>query len=385
MTLTREIVNNLQLARAKTGREFVVVSRSDSTLRGHYPGEIHALMDALELEVDGVLLIPFFLEGGRLTAHDVHYVTEGEFLIPAAETEYATDATFGYRYSNLRDWVSEKHAGEIAPSDVEHVTLDTIRQGGPRAVADVLCALSNEQICVINAVSYRDLEVFVSGLLKVEAEGKRFVYRTAASFVRVRGGIAPQPLLTYSDLDINPGGGLVVVGSYVRKTTQQLKALRALSHLTWVELDVPALLQASQRHDVVATATRDVGWAIDRGLDVVLYTSRDPVVAHETLTPLQIGDIVSHALVQIVSELPAPPGWVVAKGGITSSVIATEALGVERAEVLGQAIPGVPVWRIGKESRWPGLSYVVYPGNVGDAEALARMVRILRGEDDLDA
>jgi uncharacterized protein YgbK (DUF1537 family) len=383
--LTREIAGNLSLSREETGRDFVVISRSDSTLRGHYPVEVHALINGLHLEVDGVLLIPFFLEGGRLTAFDIHYVTEGDSLIPAAETEYAVDATFGYTHSNLRDWVSEKHAGKVAPSDVGHVTLETIRQGGPQAVADVLRTLSNEQVCVINAVSYRDLEVFVAGLLKVEAEGNRFVYRTAASFVRVRGGIAPQPLLTHSDLDVNPGGGLIVVGSHVRKTTQQLGALCALSDLTWVELDVPTLLRNSQHQDTAAAVTRDVARAIDGGQDVVLYTSREPVVAYKTLTPLQIGEIVSDALVRILSDLAGGPGWIVAKGGITSSVIATQALGIERAEVLGQAIPGVPIWRTGKESRWPGLPYVVYPGNVGDVGALARMVRILRGEEGSDA
>jgi uncharacterized protein YgbK (DUF1537 family) len=379
-SLNREIAQNLRLARERTGRDFVVISRSDSTLRGHYPAEVRALVDALNLKVDGTLIIPFFLEGGRLTAHDVHYVMEGDLLVPAAETEYAADATFGYTHSNLRAWVSEKHSGAIEPSEVAHVTLKTIREGGPQAVADLLGTLSNEKPCVVNAVSYRDLEVFVAGLLKAESKGKRMVYRTAASFVRVRGGIAPQPLLTHSDLNFKTGGGLIVVGSHVRKTTQQLNVLRDLPGLTWVELDVPALLRSSGERDIVMAVMTEVEHAVAMGDDVVLYTSREPIVEHATLTPLQIGESVSEALVRIVSELSCAPAWVMAKGGITSSVIATQALNIERAEVLGQAIPGVPVWQTGRESRWPNLPYVVFPGNVGDAEALSRMVRILRGD-----
>jgi uncharacterized protein YgbK (DUF1537 family) len=380
-SLTREIARNLMSARSKTGRDFVVVSRSDSTLRGHYPTEVHALIQATGLEMDGTLIIPFFLEGGRLTAHDVHYVTEGELLIPAADTEYAADATFGYSHSNLREWVSEKHDKKLIPSEVVHVTLEVIRRGGPQAVAEVLRTLSDGKVCVVNAVSYRDLEVLVAGLLQVEAMGKRFVYRTAASFVRVRGGIAPQPLLTHSDLGVNSGAGLVVAGSHVHKTTQQLERLRALPDLTWVELDVPALLQPSQRRDVVVRARDKVGEAIEMGRDTVLFTSREPVISHATLSPLEIGELVSDALVRIVSDLPAEPGWVVAKGGITSSVIATRALNIQRAEVLGQAILGVPVWQTGEESRWPDLPYVVFPGNVGDAAAVRRMIRILRGDE----
>ena len=38
------------------------------------------------------------------------------------------------------------------------------------------------------------MEVFVRGLLAAEAAGKRFLYRTAASFVQVRAGIEPRSL-----------------------------------------------------------------------------------------------------------------------------------------------------------------------------------------------
>ena len=54
-----------------------VVSRSDSTLRGHVIAEVAAL-DAARREVlgrgyDGILLIPAYLEAGRFTEGDVHW------------------------------------------------------------------------------------------------------------------------------------------------------------------------------------------------------------------------------------------------------------------------------------------------------------------------
>jgi uncharacterized protein YgbK (DUF1537 family) len=63
----------------------------------------------------------------------------------------------------------------------------------------------------------------------------------------------------------------------------------------------------------------------------------------------------------------------IAKGGITSDRIARSGLGVHSALVLGQAETGIPVWRLGPESRFPGLPYIVFPGNVGDDGALARI------------
>jgi uncharacterized protein YgbK (DUF1537 family) len=79
-------------------------------------------------------------------------------------------------------------------------------------------------------------------------------------------------------------------------------------------------------------------------------------------------------LVKIVSGLRQRPDWFVAKGGITSSDLATEALQIRRALVLGQAQPGVPVWLSGPGSKWPNLPYIVFPGNVGSGDALANLV-----------
>jgi uncharacterized protein YgbK (DUF1537 family) len=87
---------------------------------------------------------------------------------------------------------------------------------------------------------------------------------------------------------------------------------------------------------------------------------------------------VSEALSSIVSSLKIRPGYLLAKGGITSSDLATRGLGVRRAQVLGQILPGVPVWRLGQESRWPDLTYIVFPGNVGGPDVLAELVSILR-------
>jgi uncharacterized protein YgbK (DUF1537 family) len=377
--LNREIAERLNRARQATGRDVALVSRSDSTLRGHYPAETDALIEALDTRIDATLIVPFFIEGGRLTIRDVHYVTEGDRLIPAAETEYARDATFGYRHSNLRNWVSERHGGAIAASDVASLSLADIRLGGPGAVAEKLTILTDGAVCIVNAASYRDLEVVVAGLLDAEARGKRFLYRTAASFVRVRGGIRPQPLLTHGDLDTQPGPGLIVVGSHVNKTTRQVARLQARTPVCTVELGVPAILDADQRAQAIAAAVATCEAALAAGEHALLITSRQLVAAAPGRVPLEIGEMVSRALVEVVQSIATRPAWVLAKGGITASDVATQGLGVQRASVLGQALPGIPVWRTGSESRWPELVYVVFPGNVGSDDALADIVSILEG------
>jgi uncharacterized protein YgbK (DUF1537 family) len=377
-TLNAEIGGNLLAASQQTGRDFAVVSRSDSTLRGHFPGETDALAAALGMTVDATLIIPFFLEGGRYTINNVHYVAEGDWLIPAAETPFARDAAFGYHSSDLRQWVAEKSAGRVPASEVAAITLDDLRRGGPDRVARQLLDLARNTVCVINAASMRDVQVFVLGLLAAEAQGKHFLYRTAASFVQVRVGIAPRPLLTAAELNLpSARGGLVVVGSYVPKTSGQLGALLDSGHVAGVEVDVPLLLADATQHDQIQRVAQTADEALRRGQNIVIYTSRGLITGADADASLAIGRRVSASLVAIVQSLQAQPRYLLAKGGITSSDLATKGLGVQRATVLGQILPGVPVWRTGAESRLPGLVYIVFPGNVGDERALVEVVERL--------
>jgi uncharacterized protein YgbK (DUF1537 family) len=378
--MNREIAARLQAAAHATGRRITVISRSDSTLRGHYPLEVQALQEALGQRIDGVLLIPFFLEGGRYTINDTHYVEEGPWLTPAAETEFARDAAFGYRHSDLRMWAVEKHGGALSPEAVTSISLQELRCGGPDAVAARLSALTDGRVCVVNAATYRDLEVVVLGLLAAEAEGHRYLYRTAASFVRVRGGTPPAPLLAAADLGAGDAGrgGLIIAGSYVNRTTQQIEAAAGLAHVTPIEVSTSALLgedAPAEIHRVQQAAEA----AMRGGRDALVYTGRERIAGADEQATLGIGQRISQGLVAIVQGLGVRPAWIIAKGGITSSDIATQGLGVRRAWVLGQAIPGVPIWRTGPESRWPGMAYVVFPGNVGGPTAVADMACILRG------
>jgi uncharacterized protein YgbK (DUF1537 family) len=383
-----EAARNLARAGRSVGRGVVVGIRGDSTLRGHHPAETWAVRDALEAEVglpfDGELIAPFFLEGGRVTVGDVHYVLEGERFVPAGQTEFARDTAFGFHASRLPDWAAEKTGGRVKATDVVSVSIEDVRLGGPERVAQLLSEVANRRTVVVNAASYRDLEVFVLGLLRAEAAGKRFLYRTAASFVRVRAGLAGRPLLTFEELypggHLTSHGGLTVVGSHVRRSTEQLEAaLAALPDLVGVELQVGRILDEGSRASEISDAVAAASGALEAGRGVVLFTSREVATSGEREADLRLSQRVSAALVDVVRNLQATPRYLIAKGGITSSDLATEALGVRRAEVPGQVAPGVPCWILGSTSRYPGIPYVIFPGNVGSRETLAEVIRQLRG------
>ncbi len=379
--LNKEIALNLKIASAHTSIPFRVISRSDSTLRGHFLTEVDALLDELDEPCDGILVIPFFIEGGRYTIEDIHYVEKGKYFIPMGETEYAQDTAFGYQSSNLKEWVEEKTKGRIKAEQVCSISLDVIRRDGQRGVQTILKSLKNRQICIVNAVSYQDLYVFVAGLLAAEAEGKNFIYRTAASFVRVRAGIEKKHILANGDFPIpmKPGGGLVIAGSYIKKSSVQIEHLKKLSGIENFVVQVEQLLDEKASESEIERVVEGVNVALGEGKDVLVYTSRKLIHEQSSVRFLEMGNRISDALVKIVSGLNIPPCWIIAKGGITSSDIATKSLKIVKAEVLGQAATGVPVWQLGGESRFPGLVYVVFPGNVGDEDTIAEVVLKLRG------
>lgn len=372
------IGHNLQAAAAETGKSFSVISRSDSTLRGHYPAEVDPLLTALDKQDAVHLIIPFFEEGGRFTINDIHWVQEDDMLVPAGETPFANDASFGYASSNLRDWVAEKTSGRIAANEVASLTLAAIRGDGPEGIAQKLTALEPRSICVVNAVTMRDLEVVALACLKAEEAGQTFLYRTGASFVRAYAGLAKKPLLNAADLALPASGaGLVVIGSHVPMTTRQLAHLQANTTLAAIELKAARLLKPADRRREIERVQRLLHNHLAADQDTVLFTSRKLIKGISAADSLRIAGIVSQALVDIVQRLPAQPRYFVAKGGITSSDLATKGMDVKKAYVLGQVLPGVPANRLGEESRFPGLAYIVFPGNVGKEDALTTLVHQL--------
>lgn len=80
-------------------------------------------------------------------------------------------------------------------------------------------AMTSNLICGAPATCAHE-QVFVKGLLEEELKGRRYLFRTAADFVAVRGAVEPRPLLERQDFETlrakfsakTSQGGLSVVG-----------------------------------------------------------------------------------------------------------------------------------------------------------------------------
>lgn len=378
----REVVAVAIAAAARAGKRASFVSRGDSTLRGHFPLETDVL-SAAAAEHAGeaprlVMLVPAFPDAGRITVDSVHYwVVDGE-ATPVGETAFAADATFGYRSSDLRDWVEEKTAGRIRRDDVAALTLDIIRSGTD-AVTGFLRALPAGTVVAVDAVDEHDMRQVALALHALDREGITTLLRIGPPYLRAHiGQDIAEPVTADRIETLHDRGGLVVVGSHVPLTTAQLSALRADRPGTvTVELDVRSLID--DRREAHLTERADaVGRAIASGT-VIVHTSRELVTGRDGDESLDIARRVSSGLVELVARVleAAPPRFVIAKGGITSSDVASEALQIRRAHVVGPMLPGiVSLWQpqVGPAV---GIPYVVFAGNVGERDSLARVVRTL--------
>ena len=376
--LALTIGHNIKTANQGFGKKYLVVSRGDSTLRGHYPSEVEALKIGLGASQAINILIPAFFEGGRFTIEDIHYVGQGEQLIPAAKTPYAQDHTFGFANSNMKSWVEEKTRGAVHASEVATFSIEDLRTKGLEYLIQKLNGLKPNSTCIVNAVNYQDLQIFTLALLNAEIQP---ICRTAASFVAALAAQPDKPLLQKETLIAtgNNYGGLIIIGSYVPKTTQQLQHLQHNTSINAIELNIHSLLNAE--NEVLSTLTQyadQINDLIQKGEDVALYTSRDLVLANNPAENLLVGKKISSFITFIINQLQHKPKYILSKGGITSSDIATKSLNVKRAVVMGQILAGVPVWRLQDESKFPGLSYIIFPGNVGEEDSVTHVVEMLK-------
>lgn len=380
-----EIAANVDAVAKELGKEYIFISRSDSTLRGHYPLETEILRTNYEKNtgciIDGEILCPFFKEGGRFTIDDVHYVRYGNELIPANETEFAKDKTFGYQAATMPEYVEEKTKGAYPARNVVCISLDEIHQMAIDEIEQKLLHVQGFNKIIVNAVDYADLKVFCVALYRAMAKGKVFMFRTAAAIVKVMGGVSDQPLLEREQMvrTNELHGGIIVVGSHTEKTTRQLEALKQLSDIRFVELDATKVTVAGGlEKEVERCLALEEAWIRD-GKTVCCYTSRALVTADtgNKEDELRLSVRISDAVQSLVGGLSVIPKFVIAKGGITSSDVGTKALGVKRANVLGQIEPGIPVWQTGAESKFPGIPYVIFPGNVGEDTTLRYAVEKL--------
>ncbi len=379
------IAERLLIASQTSGKDFIIISRSDSTLRGHYPLETETLKQTIEInsdiEFDGEIIIPFFMEGGRYTYNNIHYVREGNLLIPAGETEFARDKAFGYKNSHLGKWCEEKTEKQYKSDNIIYISIEELRSFQIDKIEKKLLSVTSFNKVIINAIDYSDVKVFSVALIRAINKGKNFIFRSAAALPKIIGNIKDQDLLTRDKLidRNNNNGGIIIVGSYVNKTTRQLDYLEKSNlSIEFIQFNTSLALVEGGLEKEVDRIVEIAEKRLINGISITIFTSRKFIdIEGRKDEKLKLQIKISNSFTSIIEKLNTKPSFIVAKGGITSSDVATKALKVKRAIVLGQVKPGIPVWKCGNESKFPSIPFIIFPGNVGEDNTLTQIAKLL--------
>ena len=284
----------------------------------------------------------------------------------------------------MPEYIQEKTGGKYQADSVTCISLTDLRAMNYEKIEQQLMAVNDFNKIIVNAVDYADVKVFCTALYRAMAKGRVFMLRTAAAIVKVLGGIGDKPLLSRRDMVVNEteNGGVIVVGSHTDKTTKQLETLKTLDNIQFIEMDATLVKDDAAFAREVQRCLDMEEECIRQGKTVCCYTTRSLITADtgNKEDDLRLSVKISEAVQSLVGRLTVTPAFVIAKGGITSSDVGTKALAVRRANVLGQIRPGIPVWQTGAESKFPNTPYVIFPGNVGEAETLREAVEILTGQ-----
>ena len=406
----REIVDALVLAMAAEGlqeHEVLLVSRGDSTLRGHGVLEPQVLAQAWEehfAAVDATLHVPAFLEGGRSTVNGVHLL-HGE---PVHTTAFARDRLFGYGTSDLAEWLEEKSAGQIAADAVLRIPLALLE--AERSVDLLACleALDANRSVVVDATHPEQLRAFGVAIRRLQGR-KRFLFRSAASLLNglVDSGpspLGPQPLdasglvgLRRRDLLGQPLPGLVVVGSHVALADQQLEVLLADARCRGLELPVARIARVLEGgspdlllRDLEAEWHAQLEQALEEGLTPVLFSSRGELAfgvgAAASERRLRFGRQLASLMARLLAGLAPRLGYLISKGGITTGALLVEGLGLEAVQLEGQLFPGLSLVRAitssaNIEQDGSPLPVITFPGNLGTEDTLKDAWLLFEGED----
>ena len=365
---------------------WLIVSRGDSTLRGHYPLEV----DGLEAELgpfDATFLVPAFLQGGRTTVAGVHLL-HGE---PVHTSAFGRDGLFGYGTSFLPAWVAEKTAGRIPADQVELVGLKEL-EGTQEGLLQRLAGLEGNPCVAVDAERPQQLGALAAAVRELTApfaaepwgRPRRFLSQSAASWIEALAQLPRQPLTPPGLAQLRRGDGagaslpgLVLVGSHVPLADAQLEVLLAEPGCSGVEIAVAKLARVLEGPvPLEMLASLEQAWlaqlqaALAAGQTPVLFTSRGELACRSSAERRRLGLELAALMARLAAALAPQLGYLISKGGITTHTLLADGLGLARVELQGQLLPGLSLVLTPGDGVVPDLPVLTFPGNLGDSETL---------------
>ncbi len=388
---TREICLSIKkffLRQGYSKDDYFYISRGDSTLRGH--GVLEPAILAEELgPFHATFHIPAFLEGGRTTENGIHYLNG----MPVHTTDFGRDNIFGFSTSDLAKWIEEKSCEKIKAENIMHVEIKTLdmafnNEDGFISLLSFLSKLENNISVVVDAKLPHHLETLARAI-KVVSKEKRFLFRTAASFINSLSGLPPNPLSTddlvslkskNNEFEYKPG--LIMVGSHVKLATDQLEVLLKDNTCEGLEIpvsklaDIFALEDCQQKildlEDILLSKIDNI---LNKKKVPVLYTTREEMKFSSYSKRMNFGLELAEFMAILVRKITNKLGYIISKGGITTQLLLQKGLNFNQVDLKGQILPGLSI--VSSNSDQYDLPVVTFPGNLGNEKTLLESFRLM--------
>jgi uncharacterized protein YgbK (DUF1537 family) len=370
--------------------EIIIISRGDSTLRGHNFLEPSVLNSCLG-PFDATFHIPAFIEGKRLTINGSHFVDK----TPIDQTIFAKDKIFGYETSNVKNLLFQKSKSQINFEDIQNLFLSDIKMLNDEknnVVFQKLKNLKNNKHVIVDVENYAQLRKF-SLVIKKLTKQKKFLFRTAASFISSisEKKSIPRAEIFFSNLRIinkekNFLPGLIIVGSYVELSTIQLNNLLDISQCYSIELDVFEFFNITSSENNQKRKNlfknkflKEIRFSFQEGKTPVLFTSRK-FMSLDYSEQFNFYNSLACFIAELVADLKYEIGYLISKGGITTNVILSNGLNADYVYLEGQIFTGISVvthnLKNGKK-----LAIVTHPGNIGTKDSLVNIWKVFENKN----
>jgi len=383
-----EIMNNSLFAE----EEFVVISRGDSTLRGHNFIEPFIINELLG-PFDATFYIPAFIEGNRTTVNGNHFVGN----IPIHKTIFSKDKIFGFNTSNVKELIYEQSNHQLDFNNIENIFIkdfEVLETNQPNKLYLYMKNLKNNKKVIVDIRDYFQLDKF-SRIIKSLLKKKKFLFRSAASFISSLSNVkqTKKENIYFSQLRKKNNNdkmlkGLIVVGSYNELTTLQLNKVLNISLCQPIEINVLklyALFKIEDNLKQINSLRKSIVHSIKQNLSQdfvpVLYTSREIVSPRDNNDLIQFQLFLSSFISEIVSVIKNDIGYLISKGGITTNTILSEGLKADSVYLEGQILPGISLVTFNLQEQKGKLPIVTFPGNIGNNMSLVKALEILENKN----
>ena len=383
----REIMNNSSFAE----EDFVLISRGDSTLRGHNfvePDIINELLGPF----DATFYIPAFIEGNRTTVNGNHFVDN----IPIHKTIFSKDKIFGFNTSNVKELIYEQSNYQLDFNNIENIFIkdfEALETNQPSKLFMQIEKLKNNKKVIVDIMDYSQLDKF-SSIVRSLLKKKKFLFRSAASFISSLSNVkrTQKDHIYFSQLRRKNNSdkamkGLIVVGSYVELTTLQLNKVLEISLCKPIEINVFKLYEFFKIGDnlnlnsLKKLILNSIRQNLIRESIPVLYTSREIISPTDKNDLIQFQLFLSAFIAEIVSAIKNEIGYLISKGGITTNTIISEGLEADSVYLEGQILPGISLVTFNLLKQKGKLPIVTFPGNMGNQMSLVQALEILENKN----